>query len=663
MSHYMSEVPGVVTPVAITFDHVFSHKETNHVLSLLAWPLLDRLSESGWTAAGLHLADCISIGDFPALCHYDPDVRDLCAADQYIIRQVLAFFGKRQDFDLGVDQELAAWEKFQAAEERCKIANSKFRRWSQGSFRFSQDVEGVLHASSRKISRWMKDAPAIADVQGRFGPGATTQTPKKNACNLMKLVSMPACSANLEHAVSNNSLGLGHWFQAYKQTGNEDGDHGMQRFHSSHAFEAWNLLLPVHSSKLGFVNKNALIHRATCTEAALNGYLQLGVGEEVAGRLKTATGIDLQDQSANQRAAMYGSISGESATADFSSASDLNARLMVSHLWSQGWCDLFDLTRSAQMYDSRTGHITLEKLSSMGNGFTFPVMTTTFLAIAQSCVELVCPESRIRTLVYGDDVVIDVKAWPLFRLVMEELGHAPNVQKTFSDGSFRESCGADYVLGTNVRPVFVKDLLGGSDLFRMHNFFVGRGDFQLAKICEKCILPSIRLRGPSGYGDGHLHTHAYVARRCRGGGAKDPRDWAGYTFKTWGHKPKALKESIQKAFIDNWDNDKRRPGYLEVPCVNGAKRRSVPIYREKHFAIIKTLALYEQYRRGIDSSRTRSTGSWFTRSPHFHEGAVEQIRSMYNPGKGDMDCFTVSGKGPVRLMKVYTFEPPLMAHN
>lgn len=176
---------GGYTPVISHPDHTLDTKESNHVLSHLTHLCLDRLSEAGWSAAGRDIADCIIGGDFPALCHYDPDVRDLTAADQYWIAQSLAFWRKRADIDLGLDRATAARAKFRAAEQSCRRVNAKFAHWKAGRFRFSQLTEHVLHRAQLKVQSVLKalgtggDAPTLEEIRPRFGPGATTSTPKK----------------------------------------------------------------------------------------------------------------------------------------------------------------------------------------------------------------------------------------------------------------------------------------------------------------------------------------------------------------------------------------------------------------------------------------------------------------------------------------------------
>lgn len=577
--------------LVVSYDQQLSTSLTNELLCQLARHHLDRLSPAGWSAAGYVIADCITSGDIPYLCQYDPDVLDLEAADQYNIRQCLAFFGKRKDIDLGLDREAAALRKFRDAEEACRLTNSCFRAWSQGRFQFRPEVERVLHASQLKIDRVLGDCPSIREIRPRFGPGATTQVPKRNACAVSKLQRVPACSANLtiaEEAMSTIFVGNG---------------------------EAASVVdVEIHAARLAFVPKNAKTERAICTEPSLNGMFQLGIGDEMANRLR-AVGIDIRDQGANQRAAMYGSLSGDLATLDLSSASDTVALELVRHLFSPDWFDLLSNFRSA-MAEVDGGVTVLEKISSMGNGFTFPLETLVFWAIAQSVVDIYAPGSRYRTLVYGDDIIVPrAAAIPLMR-VLRELGFTPNPSKSFWEGNFRESCGKDYVFGIDVRPVYVDDALTGAALFTIHNFYYARGEFLLAKRIESYIHPAIRLRGPQGYGDGHLHS-----RFWRATAAGRQKGWSGFTFETWAHRPKMLKREIVTRLAKTAKN-----GNLT--------------WEPRAFALVRRVATY---------------------LAHIREDTAVSDRMVPDPvDRKDSDVLVVPGKGKLCRTKVYTFEPPYL---
>lgn len=76
------------------------------------------------------------------------------------------------------------------------------------------------------------------------------------------------------------------------------------------------------------------------------------------------------------------------------------------------------------------------KISSMGNGFTFELMSLILTAISRVLDD--------KASVFGDDIIISVsKAKRLIEL-LESVGLKVNRDKSFIDGDFRESCGANY---------------------------------------------------------------------------------------------------------------------------------------------------------------------------------------------------------------------------
>jgi hypothetical protein len=395
-------------------------------------------------------------------------------------------------------------------------------------------------------------------------------------------------------------------------------------------------------SRVEFVPKNAKIDRAICTEPTLNGMFQLGVGEILADHLRTV-GIDISDQSANQRAACEGSITGALATLDLSSASDTVSLALIQHLFPEDWFELFCRLRSADaMVDGKP--VRLQKISSMGNGFTFPLETMVFWAIAQGVVEIYAPESLGKTLVYGDDIVVATDAAVPLMSVLRDLGFMPNFEKSFWEGPKRESCGKDYVLGTDIRPVFVKDRLRGQDFFRLHNFYCGRGDFSTAKLLEQCIHPSIRLRGPKGYGDGHLISDAYIARSVR----RD-RKWSGYTFETWGFTPNSFKKE-QVSRLGSW---KRK---VKLVIRNGKLVRDTVRffqYNRSEFFRVRRLATYVTYLREDSELGMLGILERDDRLRLDQEGLA-----IPSEKRDDRDYFTLPGRGSVDRIKVYTFESP-----
>lgn len=615
-----------VVPSVPSFWHKLSTEDSNDVLFAFMRSQLDCLSEAGWLRAGLDILAGIASNDVPYLCNADPFILDLAPADQFHIRQCLALFSKRADVDIGVDRKAAAERKFESAERACALTNACFRAWSQGRFQFRPGVESVLHGAQRKISDLLGNVPSWELVRPRFGPGATTATPKKNACPVVKLKSGLQCSTNfpdrsLERAAADD------FCPSLRNHGDE-------------------VEVGIHLSRVSFVPKNAKIERAICVEPMLNSMYQLGLGDWVATRLRRV-GIDIRDQSANQRAARYGSISGVSATLDLSSASDTVAKGLVEHLLSSDWYDL--LLGLSTREGVVGGKITyFEKISSMGNGFTFPLETLVFWALAQATKELVCPNHRTRVLVYGDDIIAPVPCVPLLVEVLSALGFTLNSQKSFWAGPFRESCGCDYVLGENVRPVYVDDALTGEDFYRLRNFFYRRGDFNSARFWEDRIDPSGRLYGPDGFGDGHLVISEYKPF------LKPGDHEGGFRFTTHGRRPRYLNRKLADTISERIEfqplvwNPKRKEWVRSKGKCRGR------VFHRRHEALVRSLATYTAYRAEERVLTLTSSDALRSRGEH-----VYADRRMPDPQTGDdEDFFVVPGTGKGTRTNIYIFETP-----
>lgn len=200
------------------------------------------------------------------------------------------------------------------------------------------------------------------------------------------------------------------------------------------------------------VPKSTTIDRVCCKEPDLNIYLQKGLGKQVRLALKRV-GINLDDQGPNGELARIGSITGNYATIDLSSASDSMSAALVEALVPSDWLYAFSQVRSPTT--SIDGELkSLEMFSSMGNGFTFELESLLFYAIAKAVAYLT--GTRGRLLVYGDDIVCPSEMSEALIRALAYYGFKTNLTKTFTDGPFRESCGTHWYSGEDVKPFYVR---------------------------------------------------------------------------------------------------------------------------------------------------------------------------------------------------------------
>lgn len=281
----------------------------------------------------------------------------------------------------------------------------------------------------------------------------------------------------------------------------------------------------VEGNVLITVPKNAKTDRVICYEPHGNIRLQRSVGEYLQTRL-AKVGINLRDQSVNQRRAEEASITGHLATIDLRSASDTLAYELVVELLPGDWFELLDSLRSQVTLWPDGVHRENEKFSSMGNGFTFELESLIFGAVASS----ITPDVSV----YGDDIIVPTAAAPLVIRALKLCGFETNLEKTFVTSYFRESCGNDVFDGLNCTPVYLRSLpKKREDVVLFHNecrrwFSLGLkkfkeehrllGDWRWLPKHPRGYSGSWRLLqqwrashrcclGPQGFGDGHYHVN------------------------------------------------------------------------------------------------------------------------------------------------------------
>lgn len=125
------------------------------------------------------------------------------------------------------------------------------------------------------------------------------------------------------------------------------------------------------------------------------------------------------------------------ATIDLSNASDSVSMVLVDFLFPRWFSDYIKASRSPTVDVGKNEELyVLKKVSSMGNGFTFELMTLILTAL--------CRQLDSKSSVYGDDIIIDrTKARELITY-LEEVNFKVNTDKSFISGLFRESCGGNF---------------------------------------------------------------------------------------------------------------------------------------------------------------------------------------------------------------------------
>lgn len=226
-------------------------------------------------------------------------------------------------------------------------------------------------------------------------------------------------------------------------------------------------------NKLFFVPKTTEVARTCCTEPILNMVLQKGIGGFIEVRLRKFFGISLEEQpDLNRELARVGSIDGSFGTIDLTSASDSLSWALVQQIVPNHVKAWLRMTRSpvTVLPDGRS--LELKMISTMGNGFTFPLQTLIFACVVRAVYQQMgfpSYDSSRHLGVFGDDIIVRREAYSDVVLRLTQLGFEVNDGKSFNDGPFRESCGSDWYLGRDVRGVYIRSLETTSDVYSAIN--------------------------------------------------------------------------------------------------------------------------------------------------------------------------------------------------
>nr|QIS88037.1 MAG: RNA-dependent RNA polymerase [de Gerlache virus] len=224
----------------------------------------------------------------------------------------------------------------------------------------------------------------------------------------------------------------------------------------------------VPGNRIEFVPKKHNIARTIGLEPSMNVMLQLGVDGYVRKRL-LKVGININDQEINKSLARIGSIDNSLDTLDLAGASDTISMRLIDKLLPTEWVMYLSQLRSDQGSLPDGSVVNYQKLSSMGNGYTFAIETLVFSA----CVYAVNPEVKFGTdaHVYGDDIIVPHSTTADLIQLLGLCGFEVNTEKSFTEETFtRESCGADFYRGENIRPIFLKQSFPNLDVFAFYSF-------------------------------------------------------------------------------------------------------------------------------------------------------------------------------------------------
>lgn len=194
------------------------------------------------------------------------------------------------------------------------------------------------------------------------------------------------------------------------------------------------------TSRVTTVPKDNNRDRVITCESLWTMICQLSFAASIRDHMKSRLGVDL-DTLQNVHRSL---IRSGAATIDLSKASDRNYMVVLKQLFPSRIYKTLEIMRTGifeSVVDGEVSYHPLRMFAPMGCGCTFEVMTLTLLAHCR----VLDPGSSV----FGDDIIINREMAPRLISNLESFGWLINVNKSFVDGPFRESCGGFCDLRSN----------------------------------------------------------------------------------------------------------------------------------------------------------------------------------------------------------------------
>lgn len=208
-------------------------------------------------------------------------------------------------------------------------------------------------------------------------------------------------------------------------------------------FKLYFVVTFVGGNRWSTVPKNNLKDRSICLEPLCNMLVQRAVGLGIRRSLKDFFGIDLDNLADVHRRR----ISDQSvATIDLSDCSDAVSMRLINYLLPKRAKHFVLASRSDMTLGPDDMFYFVKKVSSMGNGFTFDLMTLVLTALTRSL--------DANATVFGDDIICQNSVADAVVDNLRVAGFVVNLDKTYINSDYRESCGSHYIDGKGYVTVF-----------------------------------------------------------------------------------------------------------------------------------------------------------------------------------------------------------------
>lgn len=187
-------------------------------------------------------------------------------------------------------------------------------------------------------------------------------------------------------------------------------------------------------SRFATVPKNNDTRRPINVEPLCNIITQKQIGNYLRKTLKKAFKLDLDKLSDIHRSRISDP---RVATIDLKNASDSIGISLCKFLLPPWLFEKLQDCRSPYiLVPDKSDYHFVEKISAMGNGFTFELMSIMLTVLGRELDE--------NMSVFGDDIIISNEHAESFVAILNQVGFVVNTSKSFINSEFRESCGGNF---------------------------------------------------------------------------------------------------------------------------------------------------------------------------------------------------------------------------
>jgi hypothetical protein len=378
--------------------------------------------------------------------------------DYYRPNQAAAILKKLEGVPFpGFDPKSNAISGWYASEEICRETNKRIWDLKQTPLSsWDEPLAVLLRSLQTEILQLLGETPPdFEEVMqfGKFGPGTSLSTDMESLDPILKTVNPSALTSlkgEIFHLYERSLMG-----DAVVRAGYGCNPTNSRRSVARLAIDVTEFN---DHARLSTVPKNYATDRCIEIGGSLTTWVQQAYDGFIRRRLEARWGLDLKNQVPNQDLAFRGSLESRSrnfCTIDMTSASDRIAFGLVVSILPRAWAKcLVAMTNRSTLVEGEL--VKLEKFSAMGNSITFSLMTAIFGAVVRSVLRD-RGFQRMSWRVYGDDIIVEE---PIYEQVVDHLhllGFEINAKKSYSRDYFRESCGVDYLCGTSVRALYIKE--------------------------------------------------------------------------------------------------------------------------------------------------------------------------------------------------------------